>query len=66
MLNESVVEAQRLAAIEMKQKDGGKKGATDDQDDGEGNPDMKLFGKRKGFAHQKGFQGSFARKRKRV
>ena len=52
MLSESVIEAQRLAAIEMKQKDSGKKGAAaDDQDDGEGNPDMKLFGKRKGFAH---------------
>lgn len=68
MLTESVVEATRLAAIEMKQRDGksadGKPG--DDEDDGEGNADMKLF-KKKNFAHSKGFAGkSFAKKRKRV
>lgn len=68
MLTESVVEATRLAFIEMKQRDGkavdGKGG--DDDDDGEGNSDMKLF-KKKNFAHQKGFGGkSFAKKRKRV
>ena len=74
ILSESVIEAQRLASIEMKTQDGakGKGGRTavdgGEEDDGEGNPDMKLFGKRKGFAHQKGFAGkqSFARKRKRV
>ena len=70
MLTESVVEATRLAAIEMKQRDGGKSGADgkpgDDEDDGEGNADMKLF-KKKSFAHNKGFAGkSFAKKRKRV
>lgn len=69
MLTESVVEATRLAAIEMKSRDGkaigGKEG--DDEDDGEGNADMKLFKNKKGFAHQKGFAGkSFAKKRKRV
>ena len=52
MLTESVVEATRLAAIEMKQRDGksadGKPG--DDEDDGEGNADMKLF-KKKSFSH---------------
>ncbi len=68
MLTESVVEATRLAAIEMKSRDGksadGKPG--DDEDDGEGNADMKLF-KKKNFAHNKGFSGkSFAKKRKRV
>ena len=70
MLTESVVEATRLAAIEMKQRDGGKSGADgkpgDDEDDGEGNADMKLF-KKKSFAHNKGVAGkSFAKKRKRV
>ena len=71
MLSDSVVEAQRLAAMELKNREGknGKdsKGG-DDEDDGEGNSDMKLF-KKKTFAHQKGFNGgksSFARKRKRV
>lgn len=69
MLTESVVEATRLAAMEMKTRDGksaeGKPG--DDQDDGEGNADMKLFKKKTGFSHQKGFSGkSFAKKRKRV
>lgn len=68
MLTESVVEATRLAAIEMKTRDGksgeGKPG--DDEDDGEGNSDMKLF-KKKNFSHNKGFSGkSFAKKRKRV
>lgn len=66
MLTESVVEATRLAAMEMKTRDGksadGKPG--DDEDDGEGNADMKLFkkkggkegfAKKGGFAHQKGF-----------
>jgi len=69
MLTESVVEATRLAAIEMKQRDGGKSAdgkPGDDEDDGEGNADMKLF-KKKNFAHNKGFAGkSFAKKRKRV
>ena len=77
MLTESVVEATRIAAMEMKQRDGksadGKPG--DDDDDGEGNADMKLFKKKGGkpshqkgnFSHQKGFSGkSFAKKRKRV
>ena len=69
MLTESVVEATRLAAIEMKSRDGksvgGKEG--EDDDDGEGNSDMKLFKTKKGFAHQKGFGGkSFAKKRKRI
>lgn len=46
----------------------GGKQVGDDEDDGEGNADMKLFGKRKqNFSHQKGFgKQSFARKRKRV
>lgn len=73
ILTDSVVEATRLAVMEMKNKEGkgGKAidGDKDDDDDGENNKDMKLFGKkRKGnFAHQKGFANkSFARKRKRV
>jgi ATP-dependent RNA helicase DDX47/RRP3 len=57
MLSESVIEAQRLAAIEMKTRDAKNPGGKDDEeDDGEGNKDMKLFGnKKRGFAHQKGF-----------
>ncbi len=69
MLTESVVEATRLAAIEMKTRDGNKSAdgkPGDDEDNGEGNADMKLF-KKKNFAHNKGFSGkSFAKKRKRV
>lgn len=54
MLNESVIEAQRLAILEMKTKDGkGGKAVDggDDEDNAEGNADMKLFGKKRGFAH---------------
>lgn len=65
ILNESVVEAQRLAVMEMKNKES--KGKHDDaqedgDDDGETNHDTKLFKKKGNFAHKKGFQ-SFARKR---
>jgi ATP-dependent RNA helicase DDX47/RRP3 len=70
MLNESVVEAQRLATIEMKSREGKGGKAIDGEagdEEGEGG-DMKLFNKKKNFAHSKGFQGkqSFARKRKRI
>lgn len=68
VLSESVIEAQRLAVMEMKQREGkgGKsEGGKDDDDDQETNKDMKLF-KKRNFSHQKGFNQSFARKRKRV
>lgn len=67
VLSDSVIEAQRLAAIEMKTRESSKDGKhVDEEDDGEGNADMKLFGKRKQFAHNKGFgKQSFARKKTR-
>lgn len=70
ILTDSVVEATRLAALEMKSREGKKGKAVDgpdaEDDDDETNKDMKLFGK-KNFAHKKGFNGkqSFARKRPR-
>jgi hypothetical protein len=72
ILTDSVVEAQRLAVMEMKNREGkggkhvdGKEG--EDDDNQEANKDMKLFGKKKNFAHKKGFNSnkSFARKRPR-
>ena len=70
-MNESVIEAQRIAAMEMKQREGkgGKsEGGDDDDDDQENNKDMKLFKNKRNLSHQKGFNAnkSFARKRKRV
>jgi len=64
ILTDSVVEATRLAAMEMKNREG-KKGSqvdgpdNDDDDNQEGNKDMKLFGKKRqnNFAHKKGFNG---------
>ena len=60
ILYESVVEAQRLAVMEMKNKEGSKgkfrEGAeADEEDDGEANKDSKLFKKKGNFAHKKGF-----------
>eukprot|EP00356_Strombidium_inclinatum_P010660 CAMPEP_0170481502 /NCGR_PEP_ID=MMETSP0208-20121228/1924_1 /TAXON_ID=197538 /ORGANISM="Strombidium inclinatum, Strain S3" /LENGTH=323 /DNA_ID=CAMNT_0010754219 /DNA_START=488 /DNA_END=1459 /DNA_ORIENTATION=- len=47
-LSDSVAEATRLAALEMRNNEGGKKGGNDDDaDDGEQNVDMKLFGKKR-------------------
>lgn len=73
-MTDSVVEATRLAALEMKSREGkgGKSvdGPDGEDDDAETNKDMKLFGKKRpnNFAHKKGFSGdnkSFARKRPR-
>lgn len=75
ILNDSVVEAGRQAAIEMKEaKYLREEEATGDaKDDGEANVDGDMFKKttykNSKFAHQKGFGGgtkSFARKRKRI
>jgi hypothetical protein len=64
-LSDSVVEANRLALMELKQTEK-LKGKGDDEDDEEANPDAKLFvKKRKGNSmHNKGFgHKSFAKKR---
>jgi len=71
ILTDSVTEAQRFAAMELKNKEQGKQIDGDEQDDDEGNADMSLFGKGKkrkaNFSHSKGFgKQSFARKRKRA
>lgn len=71
ILTDSVVEATRLAALEMKSREGKKGKSVDgpdaEDDDDENNKDMKLFAKKNNFAHKKGFSGkqSFARKRPR-
>ena len=58
-LTDCVVEATRIAQMEMRNQDSGKgkAGDDDDADDQEVNADMKLFGKRKhkGNMHNKGF-----------
>ena len=76
ILNDSVVEAGRQAAIEMKEAKYLKEeeAVGDEKDDGEANADGQMFKKQthknnKNFSHQKGFGGgmkSFARKRKRI
>jgi len=70
ILTDSVVEAQRIAVMEMKNREGKSKqedGEEDEEDNGEANKDLKLFGKKRpaNFAHKKGFNTnkSFARKR---
>jgi ATP-dependent RNA helicase DDX47/RRP3 len=75
ILSDSVIEAQRLAAIELKGMDGKDMGDKNggDEDQGDGNKDMKLFDKKKkNFGHAKGFakgnnakgKQSFAKKRR--
>ena len=67
ILTDSVVEATRLAMMELRQA--GEKEDNDAGDNEEANPDSKMFGKKRahGQMHQKGFQGgkSFAKKRPR-
>jgi len=69
MLTDSVVEATRIANMELRESlKGNKNQGDDDEDDNqEANPDMKLFGKKRlkrSSMHNKGFGSkSFAKKR---
>ena len=66
MLSDSVVEATRIANMELRENEKGKARPDDDEDNQEANPDMKLFGKKRKFnsMHSKGFGGrSFSKKR---
>ena len=66
MLSDSVVEATRIANMELRETAKGKAQPDDDEDNQEANPDMKLFGKKRKLnsMHSKGFGGrSFAKKR---
>lgn len=68
MLTDSVTEATRIANMELREAEKGKKDVNDDEDDQEANPDSKLFQrKRKGASmHNKGFANkSFAKKKQR-
>ena len=65
MLSDSVVEATRIANMELRESSKGK-GGDDEDDNQEANPDAKLFGKKRKInsMHSKGFGGrSFAKKR---
>ena len=66
ILEDSVTEAARIAAIELRSQ-AKSKGKGDDEDDGEKNADMALFGKKRshGSAFAKGGTRSFAKKRQR-
>uniref|UniRef100_A0A7S3CVE1 Uncharacterized protein n=1 Tax=Strombidium rassoulzadegani TaxID=1082188 RepID=A0A7S3CVE1_9SPIT len=71
-LTDSVVEATRIATMEMKQQEqmkGSKLADDEEGDTGENNVDMKLFGKKRkqgNSMHSKGFGNkSFAKKRQR-